>query len=283
MPWLPLLLAGLFFSLTPVMYGLWRGLSMPSGRPESLRAPEGGSVLLCLGDSITHGHIGANWVETLRARFVSQGRLVANGGVNGQQAWNVGQRLDSALTCRPDMAVLLIGSNDVMAAERQDRAASYIRQNRLPRTPDLPWSIGELRALVPRVRAAVPRVALCTLPPLGDDPRHPICDLVEQYNAVVRELAVEYDCVLLDIHAALTPLLSPQETPYEGSPAYVGSVIGKVILAHYLLGRSWGSIAEAAGYGATVEGIHLTEVAAHRVAELVAGFVESAPTSAELT
>jgi len=279
MPWLPLLLACLFFTLTPVMYGLWRGLSMPSGRPEHLRAPEGGSVLLCLGDSITHGHIGASWVEVLRARFASQGRLVANGGVNGQQAWNVGQRLDAALTCQPDMAVLLIGSNDVMAAERRDRAASYKKQNKLPQTPDLPWSIGELRALVPRLRAAVPRVALCTLPPLGDDPRHPICELVAEYNAVVRELALEHDCVLLDIYAALTPLLSSQGLPYRGSPAYVARVVVKVILAHYLLGRSWDSIADAAGYGATAEGIHLTEVAAHRVAELVAKFVENAPSA----
>lgn len=249
---------------------------MPSGRPEKVRGAEGGGVLLCIGDSITHGHIGASWVELLRGRFVSQGRLVANGGINGQQAWNLGRRLDSALACQPDMAVLMIGTNDVMAAERRDRAASYKKQNKLPQTPDLPWSIAELRALVPRVRKAVPRVALCTLPPLGDDPRHRICDLVGQYNTAVRELAVEHDCVLLDVHAALTPLLSPQGPPYEGSPAYVVRAVGKVILVHYLLGRSWDSIAEAAGYGATVEGIHLTEAAAHRVAELVAGFVESA-------
>ena len=276
MPWYLLLFAGFSLTSLPVMYGLWRGLSMPSGRPERLRAPEGGSVLLCLGDSITHGHIGASWVKTLRARFVSQGRLVANGGVNGQQVWNVGQRLDSALTCRPDMAVLLIGSNDVMAAERGDRAVSYVKQNKLPQTPDMPWSIGALRALVPRLRAAVPRVGLCTLPPLGDDPTHPVCDLVAQYNEVVRELASEHDCVLIDLHAALTPLLSPQGTPYEGSPAYVGSAIGKVMLTHYLLGRSWDSIGDAAGYGATVEGIHLRDAAADLVAELIAEFVERA-------
>lgn len=264
-------------ALAPIAYGVWKGLSMPSGRPETLRAPEGGSVLLCLGDSITHGHIGASWVEALRLRFASQGRLVANGGVNGQQAWNIGQRLDSALGCGPDMAVLLIGSNDVMAADRPDRAASYVKQNKLPQPPDLPWSIGELRALVPRLRSAVPRVGLCTLPPLGDDPRHPICGLVEQYNDVVRKLAVEHDCALLDVHAALTPLLSPKQTPYEGTPGSVVSAIGKVVLAHYLLGLSWDSIAETAGYGATVEGIHLTDAAAKRVADLVAEFVESAP------
>ena len=277
MAWLPLLLAVLLVTLAPIVYGLWRGLSLPSGRPEHLRAPEGGSVLLCLGDSLTHGHIGASWVEMLRRRFASGGRLVANGGINGQQAWNVGQRLDAALACQPDAAVLLIGSNDVMAAERSDRALSYKRQNKLPRIPDLPWSIGELRALVPRLRAAVPRVALCTIPPLGDDRRHPIAELVDRYNTVVRELAVEHDCVLLDIHAALSPLLSPREVPYEGSLTHVSMIVGKVTLAHYLLGQSWDTIAARTGYGATAEGMHLTETAAQRVAELVAAFADNDP------
>ena len=275
MAWLPLLLAILLVTLAPIIYGLWRGLSLPSGRPEHVRAPEGGSVLLCLGDSLTHGHIGASWVEMLRTRFASRGRLVANGGINGQQVWNVAQRLDAALACQPDAAVLLIGSNDVMAAERPDRAASYTRQNQLPRTPDLSWSIGELRTLVPRLRAAVPRVALCTIPPLGDDPSHPIAELVEQYNSVVRALATEHDCVLLDIHAALVPLLSPREVPYEGSLTHVSMIVGKVTLAHYLLRQSWDSIAAGTGYGATAEGIHLTETAAQRVAELVTGFVDN--------
>ncbi len=277
MDWLPLLLATLFVPLVPIIYGLWRGLSLPSGRPEHVRPPEGGSVLLCLGDSLTHGHVGASWVEMLRTRFASRRRLVANGGINGQQAWNVGQRLEEALACQPDAAVLLIGSNDVMAAERPARAASYKRQNKLPQTPDLPWSIGELRALVPRLRAAVPRVALCTIPPLGDDPQHPITELVDRYNAVVRELALEHDCVLLDVHAALTPLLSPREVPYEGSLTRVAMIVGKVTLAHYLLGRSWDSIAAGTGYGATAEGMHLTETSAQRVAELVAAFLDSAP------
>jgi lysophospholipase L1-like esterase len=174
------------------------------------------------------------------------------------------------------MAVLLIGSNDVMAADRPDRATSYMKKNKLPRKPDLDWSVGELRALVPRLRSAVPRLGLCTLPPLGDDPNHPICDLVEQYNDVVRQLAVEHDCVLLDVHAALLPLLLPKLTPYEGSPSHVVSVIGKAVLTHYLRGFSWDSIADTAGYGATVEGIHLTDAAAKRVADLVAEFVESA-------
>ncbi len=270
--WAFLLLVPLLLA-SPVAYAMWRGLRMPTGAPESIRAPDGGSVLLCLGDSITHGHIGGDWVSAVRARCAPDGRLVANGGINGQQAWNLGQRLDRALVCGPDLAVLLIGSNDVMAAERPDRAESYRVQNKLPRTPDLPWSLGELAALVPRLRAAVPHVALCTVPPLGDDPDHPVAALVAQWNDAIRELAAAHDCVLLDVHAALSPMLRPARRPYEGAPSAVVRAIGRTMFAHYLGGSSWDSIAAAAGYGATIEGIHLSDAAAARVADLVLGFV----------
>ena len=251
----------------------WMSGRRPSSRPSTVRAPEGGSVLLCLGDSITHGRLGASWVASLRASLAPTGRLVANGGINGQQVWNIARRLDEALACTPDIAVLLIGSNDVMAAQRSDRAALYVKQNKLPRTPDLDWSIAELGALVPRLAAAVPHVALCTIPPLGDDGEHEIAALVARYNAVVRELAAEHGCALLDVHEALLPLLDPAERPYVGAPRAVVGLITRTSASHYLLGRSWDAIARSMGFGVTVDGIHLTDTAAARVHDLVAGFV----------
>jgi len=265
--------------LAVMLYLGWRIGRRPSHRPDTERAPEGGSVLLCLGDSITHGALGGNWVASLRARLAGEGRLVANGGINGQQVWNIAQRLDPALECQPDMAVLLIGTNDVMAAQRPDRAALYAKQNRLPRMPDLDWSIAQLAALIPRLTAAVPRVALCTIPPLGDDDEHEITALVARYNEAVREQAARHGCVLMDVHGAVLPLLGPARRPYAGAPRDMFSLIGRTAAAHYLLGRSWDAIARSMGFGATVDGIHLSDRAAARVHDLVADFVQKAETT----
>ncbi|MEM7156582.1 MAG: SGNH/GDSL hydrolase family protein [Myxococcota bacterium] len=254
----------------------WRIDRPPSGTARQIRASEGHPVLLCLGDSITHGNLGGNWVDGLRTRFAASGRLVANAGINGQQAWNVAQRLDRELSCKPDLACLMIGSNDVMAADRPDRAAAYVKQNELPRTPDLEWSLAELEALVPRIVAAVPRVALCTIPPLGDDDQQPIAALVARYNDRVRSLAEQHGCVLLDVHEAIVPLLSDAKTAYQGAQKTVIRLVGKVAAHHYLMNKSWDDIARSLGYGATAEGIHLSDTAAARVEELVAGFVRDA-------
>ena len=254
----------------------WKIEGPPSNTPGKVRAAEGERVLLCLGDSITLGNLGARWVDGLRARYAPEGRRVANAGINGQQVWNIAQRLDRALACEPDMLVLLIGSNDVMAADRPDRAKAYVKQNKLPRVPDLEWSIAQLEALVPRVVSAVPRVALCTIPPLGDDDQQPVAALVARYNQHVRSLAAEHGCVLLDVHEAIVPLLSPAKTPYVGDLPTVGRYIVKVAFHRYLLGRSWDTIAASMGYGATAEGIHLSDAAAAKVEALVVGFVDDA-------
>lgn len=260
--------------LLGLMYAGWSIGRRPSHRPDTERASEGSSMLLCLGDSITHGALGGNWVARLRTRLAGEGWLVANGGINGQQVWNIAQRLDQALECNPDVAVLLIGTNDVMAHQRSDRAAMYVKQNRLPQVPDLEWSIAQLERLVPRLSAAVPRVALCTIPPLGDDEEHEITDLVARYNRVVREQAAAHGCVLLDVHEAVRPLLGPDRRPYAGAPRELFGLIMRVGVAHYLWGRSWDAIARTMRFGATVDGIHLTDTAAARVHDLVADFVQ---------
>ena len=163
-----------------------------------------------------------------------------------------------------------------MAAHRPDLAALYMELNKLPCTPTLDWSITELSALIPPLTAAVPRVALCTIPPLGDDDEHEISVGVARYNDFVRRLATAHGCVLLDVHEALLPLLGPAKRPFVDDPKVAKRRAVSIVFSHFLLGRSWDAIAKSTGFGATVEGVHLTDTAAARVADLVAGFVQDA-------
>ena len=57
-------------------------------------------IVLCCGDSITHGHIGYDWVGALRENDSS--KIYVNAGVNGDLAWNLNQRLEDALKCNRD-------------------------------------------------------------------------------------------------------------------------------------------------------------------------------------
>ncbi len=261
--------------LAPLLYVAWQLDRAPTHTPEAVLAagrPQG-SLLLCLGDSITHGRIGADWVGRLRQEH-GGALAVVNGGVNGELVWNVRQRAQTAMALRPDFTVLMIGTNDVMAADRPDRARGYERSNRLPQSPTLAWSIAELAALTAELKLACPRVALCTIPPLGDDPSAPAEALVREYNGRLGSVARAAGVELIDIHAALCALEPGGGRAYQGGIWAVVALVLRATAARYLFGRSWDAIARSAGWHLTVDGIHLSDRAGAVVAEAVNAWSE---------
>lgn len=261
----------------PLLYVGWRLDRAPTLSPEDVLAtgrPDG-PLLLCLGDSITHGHIGADWVGQVRERRGPDGLTVVNGGVNGELVWNVRQRAAEAVSLRPDLTVLMIGTNDVMAADLPERARSYRRSNRLPRIPDLDWSIAELTALVAEVRGAGGQTALCTIPPLGDDPTAPGETLVRQFNVAVRDVAEATGVPLIDIHASLTGLTAKGGRAYSGGLWSTAGLILQATIRRYLLGQSWDAIAKAGGWNVTVDGIHLSDRAGAIVAREIGAWTDA--------
>jgi acyl-CoA thioesterase I len=271
------ILATCFFALlAPLLYVGWSLDRAPSHTPADILAtgrPEG-RVLLCLGDSITHGRIGADWVGAVRDRYRPHGLTVVNGGNNGELVWNVRQRLNEALSLRPNLTILMIGSNDVMGADHPDRAKGYKRGNKLPQSPDLLWSIEQLRQIVGELKQGGGEVALCTIPPLGDDPTASGELTAREYNAEARSIAEDAGLRLIDVHALLTAVESSASRPYAGGIWPVVSAVVRAAGAHYLLGRSWDAIGERGGWSVTVDGIHLTDRAGAIITDAASAWID---------
>ncbi len=258
-----------------VAWKWYRVLQPPARAPErwseSLR-PESGPVVLCLGDSITHGHLGSDWTGLLASR----GLTVVNGGINGELAWNVTQRVDRALACRPDVVTVLIGANDAMASHDEASGRRYLKLVNLPRLPDLEWFEENLRVLVHQLReGSEARIALMTLAPIGEDPRAPIATLVGECNAIIARVAEDLGVDLLPLHDRLAALLD--ESSGAGQHRYEPGTRGTIRMVgagalHYLLGMSWDRIADRRGLALTVDLVHLNDRAGRIVAELIEGF-----------
>jgi lysophospholipase L1-like esterase len=262
-------------AVATVAWKWYRVRQPPARAPErwsELLRPESGPVVLCLGDSITHGHLGSDWTDLLASRGLS----VVNGGINGELAWNVVQRLDRALACRPDVVTVLIGANDAMGAHDEDSGRRYVRRVNLPRLPDLEWFEENLRVLVRRLREGCEaRVALMTLAPIGEDPGAPIAALVEESNTIIARVAEDLGVELLPLHDRLVALLAetsgaPQHRYLPGMRNRI-RMVGAGVL-HYLLGMSWDRIAARRGLAVTVDLVHLNDRAGTVVADLVEGF-----------
>jgi lysophospholipase L1-like esterase len=209
-----------------------------------------------------------------------------NGGINGELAWNVVQRLDRALACRPDVVTILIGANDAMGAHDEASGRRYLKMVNLPRLPDLGWFEENLRELVwfeENLRELVrqlrerseARIALMTLAPIGENPRAPIAALVDQCNAIIARVAEELDAELLPLHDRLLAILA--ENSGAQRHRYAPGTRNMILMVragalHYLLGMSWDRIAARHGLALTVDLVHLNDRAGMVVANLVEGF-----------
>ncbi len=210
----------------------------------------------------------------LGRRFEPRGFQFVNAGVDGSLAWNVLQRLDQIIACRPDVVTLLIGTNDVNATFDERHEAFYRRRQRIPRQPTLHWYRECVDAILGRLRSETSaRLAVLDLPPLGEDVASETNRRVEAYNAALREAAAAHEVPCLPLHDRLVTMLPPDHRP----PPYTGSfaVLLKAAFSHVLLRRSLDEIARRNGLAVLTDHIHLTERSAEVVADLISDFLSS--------
>jgi len=253
----------------------------PRGGPEEFmsrpRTP-GEKLVACLGDSHTHGRVGADWVTKLRMKMGMEGWLFINAGHNGDVAWNLGQRLQPVIACDPDYAVILIGSNDVMAACHPDDAAEYVRGGGLPTTPNISWYEEQLREIVQRIKEGTSaEIVLCTIPPLGEGKQADVAGVLAAHNAVVGMIGRSEKLEVLPVHRKLAAEIR------DGGPAYrPGDRRRPMLLAafrRYFQGKTWDEAGAQGGYSLLTDGIHLGERAGGMIAAMVERHLRSRPSA----
>ncbi|WP_328470640.1 GDSL-type esterase/lipase family protein [Actinoplanes sp. NBC_00393] len=249
------------WTLTLVAVAALLGATAPAGYLAFLRAPtgnpadacpaaDGRPVVVAAGASITQGTLGGDWVGGLRRKPELAGYDLVNAGINGNTSADLLGRLDTdVVACRPEAVAVLVGTNDV----RGEVPVPEYRAN--------------LVAIVERIRAGSDaRIALASLPPLGEDPGTEINRRLEGYNAAVREVAEQTDAGYLPVHERMTALLAGQTEPF----AFSFGVAFWAAVQHYTFRRSWDEVAEAGGRTLLVDHIHLSDRGAAQVTDLVA-------------
>lgn len=264
-------------ALGVVAYAGSRMGRLPEDHPAAVIAsggpPSDPPVIVCLGDSITQGGLGADWVGMFRRRL-ADAAFVVNAGVGGQITWDLRQRLDEVTRCRPAAIVLMVGSNDAVGTLGGGWASFYKRGR--PQAPSEAWFTEQFDALVTELVAITPWVVCLTLPPLGEDPTTQPAAIVRRLNDVIRERAAAHGADLLDINAALLAMDSPDSgsprAPFlSGIPQFIAWALGSNI-RHHLFGRSWDAIGRRRGLVMSTDTIHPNDRAAEVLADRVEGW-----------
>lgn len=230
------------------------------------------NVAVC-GDSITRGQVSSDYVAVLTRDLRSSGHTFTNHGINGDLAYNVLQRLDGIIGTQPDVLTLLVGTNDVNSQFDEKWKRRYIKDQKLPKAPDLDWYAENVNTILSRVTAETnARIAVVEILILGEDLTSRMNRLVNEYNATLHQLAQQHGVPCLALNARLREKLpnNHQPPPYEGSV----STVAKAGMRHMLLRRTWDNISHRNGLALLTDHIHLNDTAAAIVSKLIADFVQ---------
>ncbi|MHA1732053.1 MAG: SGNH/GDSL hydrolase family protein [Promethearchaeota archaeon] len=235
--------------------------------------PEG-KVVVCAGDSITHGLVSVNYVDILERRLGERGFTFVNAGVNYEMAFNLYARLDEIVACKPDIVTVMIGTNDVNCLVNKRPVWKYVRDRGLPREPSKEWYREVLAATIRKLEEETDaRVGVFSLPVIGEDPGHPAFLRVLEYNDAIREVVGQTSATYLPLGEAMVEYLEAHPTNQKHGFDEQVKLLVKSVFRRYFFGTSFDKIGEENGFRLLVDHLHLNGRGAEMVANLAEEFI----------
>jgi lysophospholipase L1-like esterase len=232
-------------------------------------------VVVCVGDSITHGLVCASYVDILQNQLAPRGYVVVNAGINSNLAWNVRQRLDAIIRCNPDIVTVLVGTNDANAMLHETNTLRLLKKMSLPRHPDHDWFRDNLTQIIIQLKNEThAKIALLSLLPIGEDLDSPACDAAARYSRTIKKLATQQNVAYLPLNETLTGYLAGRNrTPKVSYTGDTTPLLHAALLKQYLLGISYDKFSDANGFHLLIDMLHPNTRCAAMTAEMVGNFI----------
>jgi lysophospholipase L1-like esterase len=229
-------------------------------------------TLVCFGDSLTEGAIGASYVDMLRARLPAAVRVI-NAGINGDTTINLLRRLArDVVPYHPGLVVILVGLNDLTTAYgwRSNRAYyHFIKRVPMALTPRL-FARAYQRLIADLRRHTQAQLVLCTLTTVGERLDDPFQMYIDAYSTIIRALAERERLPLIDLRRTFRAALL--EDPRDGPPYHIWTPLLDAA-AIRLRGRTYAELGARRGYRLLCDGAHLAEAGAALVAETMLPYI----------
>ncbi|HMV42374.1 MAG TPA: GDSL-type esterase/lipase family protein [Leptospiraceae bacterium] len=253
-------------------------MKLPDNSPSICSTPNNALPRVVLvGDSITHGKVSANYVSILENNFQNQYQFI-NAGINSNLAYNVLQRLDEIIQCKPTFITILIGTNDVNSTLNTKNQSRYISDMNLPRTPDLNWYEENLRKIIERLQKETSaKIAVLSLPVIGEDLNSTANQRVKTYSAVVKILANEYNIKYLPLNEKQNEFLAKQDNISQSCESNSDNLMITAIASHFLFKKSWDEISETNKFKLVTDCLHFNHLGASFISDLIADFLKKSP------
>ena len=237
-------------------------------------------IVLCLGDSITHGLVSGNYVEILNNKHQNDHFQFINGGINSDLTWNVLQRIDIALRCQPDYVTILIGTNDCDGAFSPKVAKRQRREKHIPQNPTMEWFQSNLTELIHIIQnytnpktGQPPKIGIFSIPTIGEIPDEDAYLIAAKYVEAIKTIAKQANVTYFPLFETMHDILTKTDVPQKYHYPDINKLLLMNIFKRILFRRSLNSISAQHGFSLHPDYLHLNDQAAQIIIDNIEGFI----------
>jgi lysophospholipase L1-like esterase len=219
-----------------------------------------------LGDSLTWGGYGGNFVDTV-AELLPDYEII-NAGVAGDTAVNIQRRVEQEIEQhQPDIAFVMVGGNDSVTYS-MPKTRSYYKQAKDLLPDGIVTPEQHAQAMRDIITALLRERILTAVGIAPTEYSRELLDVRKQFSQAAKDVAEDLDVPLLDLYPQFAP-----ENPIERDPVDMSFIlqIGK------RSGSDWDDYEterQKWGYTHTFDGMHLMPDAAKQMGEVITDFLK---------
>lgn len=262
-------------------YLYFRATQLPSNNPKKFNR-NSKPTIVCIGDSITHASVSANYVDMVSHRLLVDGESfnIVNAGINSDLTYTVLQRLDEIIGCQPTLVTILLGGNDLNADYFPITLKGYLKEGKIAHDfcPGVDGYGERLVLIIQTLIERIPnvKIGLVSLPPYGERKSGEEYLLWERYLKKMSTVAEIYiDVEYLPAGEAISERLIKKSAKHkEFDYRIIEKLMYKAIFLRYILKNSWDEISRRNGLSATTDLLHMNDQAAGIVSDYVYDFIK---------
>lgn len=227
-------------------------------------------VIVCFGDSNTHGNVSYNWVNDLSSQLIDY--QIFNAGINSDLTYTLLRRIDDVIACKPDFITILIGTNDVNSTMHLKMEKRYQQLGRIdkvisPNFEDFKKNYIEIiHQLKQKTKA---KIAIMSLPVMGEDLSHEANLRADKYSDFIKQLATDKQLSYLPVREKQKEFLLKNPKPLKHSFEETYKLLNFSVISHYLLGKTWDEITTKHGFQLTPDNLHQNSIAGGMIRDLI--------------
>lgn len=249
----------------------------PKNYPNTAAIEPQKRMLICTGDSLTHGNVSYNWVNDLTTQLPDYQTF--NAGVNADLSYTLLNRLDDIIVMKPHHINLLIGTNDIVAQLRPlKKNDTYITEKKIRwgTQPSIHSYEDNLQKIIRRLKQeTTASISIMSIPTIGEDVQHSIYKTVFAYNKSVKKVADTEGVTYLPLHEMMDDYLQKNKAqshiPYAQTKAYMS----KSATMNIFLKWDWDKITQHHQHLLTFDNLHFNSVGGGMIRDLLVNHLKN--------